>query len=302
MDIGEVLTRAWQIVWKHKVLWLFGILAGLGASGANTSAGSGQGSASTGMENWFQNTFGQMPDWQIVTLALVVFFVVLVITLLIVFLATVGRIGLIRGTYEADQGAARLQFGELFRESTPYFWRIFGLQLLIVLAVIVMVVIITLLAIPLALTVVGLFCLIPVICLLPLIAIALNLVIEQASIAIVIDDLGIGDGLQRGWQIVRDNLGAMILLALVLYLGVSLIGGLILGLPIALIVFPLFAGAAIGTERASSGGLIIAGLCLIVYLPFLIALTGLLQSYVKSAWTLAYMRLTGRQPVAVTAG
>jgi hypothetical protein len=27
-DIGEVLSRAWQITWKHKVLWIIGILYG----------------------------------------------------------------------------------------------------------------------------------------------------------------------------------------------------------------------------------------------------------------------------------
>ena len=27
-NFGEVLTRAWQIIWKHKVLWIFGIWQG----------------------------------------------------------------------------------------------------------------------------------------------------------------------------------------------------------------------------------------------------------------------------------
>jgi hypothetical protein len=26
-DFGKVLSRSWQIIWKHKVLWIFGILA-----------------------------------------------------------------------------------------------------------------------------------------------------------------------------------------------------------------------------------------------------------------------------------
>src|SRR5437773_2631742 len=26
-NFGEILTRAWQIIWKHKILWVFGILA-----------------------------------------------------------------------------------------------------------------------------------------------------------------------------------------------------------------------------------------------------------------------------------
>ena len=34
MDFGKVLTRAWQITWQCKVLWLFGFfLGGLGVNG-----------------------------------------------------------------------------------------------------------------------------------------------------------------------------------------------------------------------------------------------------------------------------
>jgi len=35
LDFGEVLTRAWKITWKHKILWAFGLVTmlmlGLGA-------------------------------------------------------------------------------------------------------------------------------------------------------------------------------------------------------------------------------------------------------------------------------
>ena len=41
MDIGEVLSRAWQIIWKHKVLWIFGILAGCASGGGGGNPGSG---------------------------------------------------------------------------------------------------------------------------------------------------------------------------------------------------------------------------------------------------------------------
>ncbi len=32
-NFGEVLSRAWQIIWKHKVLWIFGILASCSQGG-----------------------------------------------------------------------------------------------------------------------------------------------------------------------------------------------------------------------------------------------------------------------------
>jgi len=37
MDYGEVLSKAWQITWKYKVLWIFGILAGCGGQFGNNS-------------------------------------------------------------------------------------------------------------------------------------------------------------------------------------------------------------------------------------------------------------------------
>ena len=42
-DFGGVLTRAGQILWKYKILWIFGILAGCvgGAAASRFSAGRG---------------------------------------------------------------------------------------------------------------------------------------------------------------------------------------------------------------------------------------------------------------------
>ena len=40
-NFGEVLTRAWQIIWKHKVLWIFGILASCARGGGGGSSGGG---------------------------------------------------------------------------------------------------------------------------------------------------------------------------------------------------------------------------------------------------------------------
>ena len=42
-NFGETLTRSWQIVWKHKVLWIFGILASCSRGGGGGSGGGGGG-------------------------------------------------------------------------------------------------------------------------------------------------------------------------------------------------------------------------------------------------------------------
>lgn len=292
MDIGQVLSRAWKIIWRHKVLWLFGILASCGSAGGN--AGGVQSSFSDGGAGP-EYYFNQIPQEQVILLACVIFIVVLILVVLAIFLSTIGRIGVIRGTLQAEnQGEeARLQFGELFSGSMPYFWRVFGMNLLVGLGLaLAITIIIVPLAIVLALSVVGLICLIPLIILLIPLAWLVGVWLEQASVAIVVNDLGIGDALRQGWEVIRANLGTMIVMALILYLGVGLVGGLIIGLPLAIIVFPAMASIASGADQALRGGLLVAALCFVAWLPFAIVLNGILQTYIKSAWTLTYLRLT----------
>jgi hypothetical protein len=38
---------------------------------------------------------------------------------------------------------------------------------------------------------------------------------------------------------------------------------------------------------------LIAALCFVAYLPILLILSGALRSYIESAWTLTFLRLTG---------
>src|SRR3990172_9103802 len=237
MDIGGVLSRAWQIIWRHKVLWIF--------------------------------------------------------------LGTIGRIGLIRGTQQVEQGADRLGFGDLFRDSLPFFWRVFGLNLLFGIAAFILFLILLVPFIFLAVVTLGLgvLCIIPIICILVPLAWLAQVVITQASIAMVVEDVGIRAGLQRGWDLFRANLGTIIVMALILILGVGLIGGTIVALPLVVVVVPAIIGAAAGTDQALRGGLLTAGLCFLAYLPVLLVLSGILRAYIESAWTLTYMRLTNK-PVA----
>ena len=86
MDIGAVLSRAWEILRRHKVLWIFGILAGCGSANAGSS-GSGanyEGEMPPGLERFFT----QVPDWQVALLIGLIILVVLVFVVLAVFLST----------------------------------------------------------------------------------------------------------------------------------------------------------------------------------------------------------------------
>lgn len=291
MDIGSVLSRAWEIIWKHKVLWIFGILAG--CSGGNP-AGNFRSQWQQQASPQVQQFFSQMPDWQIALLVGIAILIILVLVIIVAFLGTMGRIGLIRGTAQADQGATRLTLGELFNGSLPYFWRVFLLNLLVGLAFAVVVIIVF---VGLAITLVGFICLIPLACLLVPIGWLISILIEQANNAIVLENLGIMQGLQRGWQVIRDNLGSIIVMGLILSIGVSLIGSLIIGLPLAALIIPAVLAATTQSNQAMWSALAVAGIGFLVYLPFLLVLSGILRSYIESAWTLTYLRLT-RRPAA----
>ena len=292
MDFGEVLSKAWQIIWKHKVLWIFGILTSCG--GGSSASGNSGWRTSVQRNDWnFQPMVNNIPEWQIALIIAIFLLVIFVLVVLAVFLSTVGRIGMIRGTVQGDRDAERLSFGELFSGSLPYFWRVFGLNLLVGLAFALAVIIVVL---PLVVSIIGWICLIPLICVLVPIGWFVSVLTEQANIAIVTENLGLVDGLKRGYEVLISNLGPMIIMWLILGIGFSLVGGLIIGLPIFFIIGPAVIGAISGNNNVLGGGLVVTGLCLVAYLPVFIVANGILQGYIRSAWTLTYLRLTGKRP------
>jgi hypothetical protein len=319
MDFGEILTRAWKIIWKHKILWLFGILASCGQGGGGGSGGSRGGGGtnfdfSSGdptlppefqrfffqFERQLTRFFDQIEIWHIVLFVVLIILFVLIVTAITLAVSTVGRVGLIQGTVQADQSddeLERLTFVELFNSGKPFFWRVLGLNLLIGLAIFVLVLLIMLPAIALAVVTMGfgMFCLFPLICLLIPLSWLVGIIIQQANIALVVEDLGIIASLQRGWDIFRENIGNLVVLGLILGVGRFIIG-LILAVPFILLFFPMMMGALLGglaeVEFALGGGLLVAGLGFLAYLPVLWLLSGVLMAYIQAAWTLAYLRIT----------
>jgi ABC-type multidrug transport system fused ATPase/permease subunit len=282
MNIGEVLSRSWKITWKYKVLWIFGILAGCASGGG--SGGSGNGLSYTydrgDLPPWWNSGRPfhiNIPDWQVALIVIMALLFVLLLIALFIFLGTIGKVGLIRGAQQADGDAEKITFGELFSGSMHYFWRVFGLNLLVGVLIFVALIALVLVGIISAAVTLGLalICLIPLACVLVPVMWFIWVIVEQASIAIVVENLGILDGLRRGWEVVRLNLGAMIVMDLLLVLGVGLLGG---------------------SDRGLWGGLAVAGLCCAAYLPFLIVLRGILSTYIGTAWTLTYLRLAGQPP------
>lgn len=297
-NLGEVLTRAWQIIWKHKILWVFGVFAVFASGGGGGGGGGGSGYqtgsdefpfSTNEMERWFEQ-FGRFIE-QNLWIVFVFIAVVIILSLLFYALGIMGRIGLIKGVHKVENGAETLTFAELWSESMPYFWRVFGLNFLVGLALtlLFLAIFVPMVFVSIVTFGLGFLCLIPLLCVLIPLSWVVMVILEQAQVAIVIENLGMWDSFKRGWEVVRANAVNFILLALILFLGGAVIG-IIIALPIIVAVIPLIAGARMLNETLMP--VYLAAACCAIYIPVLYLLTGILTAYIQSVWALTFLRLT----------
>jgi hypothetical protein len=301
IDLGKILTRAWQIIWNYKVLWIFGIFAGFanggGGNGNNSSRTSGN-DPSNFNGNPDNRIFEQISEFfqQYMVVIIAVCIVLLLLSLAFYALGMMGRIGILKGVYKVEGGATSLAFGELWSESMPYFWRFFWLNFVVGLATFVVVL---LFLVPFflfgAVTAgIGFLCLLPFLCLLIPLAWALGVVLEQAQAAIVAENLSMIDGFKRGWEIAKSDIGGMIVLSLVLGVGGFIIG-IIIFLPIILAVLPvIFSAGNFQWGDPLPVGAWISLICCGLYFPILLGLNGIITAYMKTAWALSYLQLAAK--------
>ncbi len=307
MDFGKVLTRAGEIIWKHKVLWIFGILAGCGAqsNSFNYSRGGGDfGGPASGqpinpdmpfvLPPEFERAFSSPDGQAALLLVFAIFCFIFLLALLFFALGVYGRLGMIEGTRRAESGG-EITFNSIHTALMPYLGRALGLNLIIGLAFLAVgIVFAIILVFGAAFTFgLGLICLIPLACLLVPLMWFVSVIVEQANVALVLEELSISDALRRGWEITRANLGESIAMGLILVIGGAVVG-FIISIPLLFAFAPMMMGAmgfANGSEAAGFGGMGIALLCIVAYMPVLLLVNGIVQGYIKSAWTLTFVAL-----------
>jgi len=311
MNYSEVFSKAWKIVWKFKALWIFGILSSCarassgggggssgGSGGSSNLFGSGPGLASPNVVlpkqvyQWylqFQHAWDSEP-WGVFLIIMAIFFVVLALVVLSLFLGVLGRVGVARGAWLADDGEEKLNFSRIFNESKPYYWRVF---LFFLLLITVSIAVGGLVAIPILLVVIftfglGLIFLIP---LLIVAAFAITILIEQTIVAIVGEDLGVFAGIERAWNLLLSKPWPQVVMGLVTTLG-QIAVMFVLVIPIFLILLPFLISIFFQTEQVIGIGAIISGAGFVVYLPFMILASGVMYAYIGSLWALTFKRLT----------
>ncbi len=301
MEMSNILSRAWKIVWKHKVLWIFGILASCGSRSGGSSGGGGNSiSTDSGqnfnpppeLERFFTNIERSMRSVSEEQIAIFVAIFVAAICLLVIITWLVGlygKTGVTVGALQAESGRA-VTFRSIWGESWGVFDRVVGLNFLLALPPVLLgfVLVFGLVAVGALTMGIGALCLLPLLCLFIPIGIAYGIFTDFASIAVVKDGLGISAAIQRGWDVLSKNVGSLALLALILILG-SFFISIILAIPFFVALLPLLLGAASGDAMQNMTFTLV---CFAAAIPVILVASGILYSYLQTAWTLAYSELT----------
>ncbi len=333
MDYFKVLKRAWEITWRYRALWVFGILVALATGGGG---GSGGGGSSGGNIPSGQGPFngGEFPGLHLgseVVTALVVLAVALV--LFLVLLGVVLAIGryiastaLIRMTDHYEETGEKVSVRQGFRLGwSRASWRLFLIDLLVSLpAVILALVSIGIALVPLLLwttrnntlgvlgTVATIGLVFLAVLLIVLLAVALNTLREFFWRVCVLEGQGVLDSIRKGFGLVKRRLGNVAMMWLIMlgiglgytiitipvFLVLLLAGVLIGGIPALLVGLLVHLLVAEGAAAWIAGGLVGLPVMLLVIVVPSIFIGGIYQTFNFNVWTLTYRELRALEQVA----
>ena len=310
IDLGYILRRAWEITWRHKVLWIFGFLVALG------SGASGQSSVE------YRRPVGELPPevqrtiYEFVTgpyfvAAIVALILVgLCVGLLLAFVGALARAALVDQVREAEEsGTPSASAG--FRAGWQRTWPVFLIRFLLRLPVGLLVLagavpfLVGMLSMArdswsgdmpppdVFLALGSIFtCLLPAGCLALLLSVPLG-VLERLSIrACVLERRSLGESFKRGWRLLTTNLGSIALLWLVL-LGIGIGVALLIGLPLALGAFTILVPLVLTTLVSPILAAVLTLAVGIVAWLLGAAIRSVVETFTSATWTLAYCELTG---------
>jgi len=227
MDYGKIVSTGWKQAWKHPTLWIFGFFVSGG--GLNYAGDIGD---KINLKKRFDIDLGGFPridardirDFLETNLALILFLVAmgLLAFLIWIVLSNISVGGLVNAARQMKRGKT-YSFVEAFKTGAHYFWRIFGLSILmiiIIFALIIMLFIIGFVAfkIHVAIGALSLLILIPVL----IVSIfVISITWAMANRYIVAQDKFVFDAIGDGFALWKSNLGPSVLYTL-LYIAIGI--------------------------------------------------------------------------------
>jgi len=331
MDHMKVLKRAWEITWRYRVLWVFGVIVALTTARSGGNGGGGPQLTVSG-EDWARRGgLFPMPEIPSPTVGVLIGIGVGLACLVIILAiaATIARYvaetALIRMVDRHEETGEKESVRQGFRMGwSRTALRLFLIDLLIILPMVVVFILLFLLvAAPLLLwatentaagvigtvATVGLFFLALLLAI--VVGTVVSLLMHFFRRACALEELGVIEAIRRGFTVVRQHLKDVAIMWLIM-VGLS-IGWVIAMIPVVILLV-LLAGVVGGLPALLAGGLArlalegatpwilaaVVGLAIFVVVmavPMLF-LGGLVEVFKSSLWTLTYRELRALEGLA----
>lgn len=331
MDFGSLISRAWNVTWRNRFLWVLGFLvglAGLGSSFTNTLNVPGQ-PGTSGLPAPLQDFFesGRMAELErmiapVAGLLVLLACVGVIVGLVFWVVAIIAGGGLIAGVDQIER-ASGSSFGAAWGVGLSKVWRLLGLNITLALPAIVTLIVFGCFALfGVTASGVALFgggssggsssaegafgaLMLAVVCVGVLIACVLGVysviasgIQVYAERAIVLHNQGVFDGIRAGWAVLRGNLGNTILIALLMFV-ISLVISLIVGIVGSVMALPSIAMMTAGSgsgQALSTAGLIVSVITGLAIAVIAAAIGSLFTAFNSATWTMAYRQFATNQP------
>ena len=275
MNYGKMVEDSFGLSWKYKSLWFFGLFAGSSAE-YNFSYEPEQefDPASLDFES-SEQFFSYFFEYLAPIVA-----AILVLALVLSILRLICSPALVDGVNKVTRGGT-YKFWESYSRGLDFFWRYLGLNVLFV-AVIIGVIIVS----------IGIVALIHWVMLLLVIPVLIvsffvgSSVFSLAERSLVVRDNSIGDALEEGWVLLKNNVGRCIVIVLII-IGLALAVGIVLALLGFMLYFPI--NLIVGGITENIGLTFV--LAIILGLPVSIILGGFGGTFLHSLYTLFYFGL-----------
>ncbi len=290
MDFGEVLGTSWKIVWKHKVLWLFGAIVVLTGFPSLVFKFLLNPISVSSVFPDLAEAVGQS-WWR--PLILVLQILTSAVTFPIgVWAMTATSLGVLR----AERGAERLSFGGISKDSLPFFWRALGVMgMYLAVAILgagVLIVVITLLSV---ITLgVAFLCMLPLMLVLIPVVYLMQAYLDMTIASFVADNLRVFAGIERTWTLFKRHFGPILLTILIVYLGIGILAVLV-SLPFTL-SSSFLPTLVLASRSLDTPAALVIGIGALVYFPIFVILSSLLTTFIRAAWVITYLRLSVAKP------
>jgi hypothetical protein len=295
MDYGELLSRAWKIVWDNKWLVILGLVVALSSGGSNAGSrfnyGGNNYSAQNqqfdwnDLENMDQQDLEELLNTMLpiagvgAAILIPLCCIALLIGIALWVAGTISAGALIAGVDQIErEGTSRL--ADAWRPAWAKGWRLVGTNLVAAIPTIVFLLVMLGIGIATFGTVSnvsgsavgpaigGLIALFAVLCCaFVLVSIVIGALLIFAYRACMLENTGVFESYGRGWEVLRGNIGQAIVILLI-QVGISIVLGLLLFLP---------------------------ALCCILW-PLILLIGAVKETYFSTLWTLGWHEWTGTGP------